>query len=267
MLVRGVTRYALAEGVRLQSGDIVEVGDKGLAQIEFPDGAALSLGAGTRMLAVSMLQGKAAGGNYYVTQGALKIAGVQKDARLRFVTPVFTLQPVEGIAVALVSGGEGSVFVESGESRLDGPPAKGAATAPVRLKGGEFFTLKAGQKGAVAPRPSQAFIGALPRAFLDSLPSRMARYKEREVQPRQLALATYAEVETWLKGPPDVRRPLVKRFEQRADDPAFRAALVANLRFHPEWDPVLYPEKYEKPEADAAGAARNNPQPATPARK
>ena len=266
MLVRGVTRYALAEGVRLQSGDIVEVGDKGLAQIEFPDGAALSLGAGTRMLAVSMPRGKAAGGNFYVTQGTLKVAGVRKDARLRFVTPVFTLQPVEGIAVALVSDGEGSVFVESGETRLDGPPAKGAATALARLKGGEFFTLKSGQKGTVAPRPSPAFIGALPRAFLDSLPSRMARYKEREVQPRQLALATYAEVETWLKGPPDVRRPLVKRFEQRADDPAFRAALVANLRFHPEWDPVLYPEKYEKPEADAAGAARSDPKPATPAR-
>jgi len=266
VLVRGVTRYALAEGVRLQTGDIVEVGDKGLAQIEFPDGAALSLGAGTRMLAVSMPRGKAAGGNFYVTQGTLKVAGVRKDARLRFVTPVFTLQPAEGIAVALVSGGEGSVFIESGETRLDGPPAKGAATAPVRLKGGDFFTLKPGQKGAVAPRPSPAFIGALPKAFLDTLPSRMARYKEREVQPRQLELATYAEVETWLKGPPDIRRPLVKRFEQRADDPAFRAALVANLRFHPEWDPVLYPEKYEKPETDAAGAARSDPKPATPAR-
>jgi len=266
VLVRGVTRYALAEGVRIQSGDIVEVGDKGLAVIEFPDGAALALGGGARMLAVSVVRGKAAGGNFYVTQGALKIAGARKDARLRFVTPVFTLQPVEGIAVALVSGGEGSVFVESGEMRLDGPPAKGAATAPVRLKSGDFLTLKPGQKGAVAPRPSQAFIGALPKAFLDTLPSRMARYKEREVQPRQLELATYAEVETWLKGPPDIRRPLVKRFEQRADDPAFRAALVANLRFHPEWDPVLYPEKYENPEADAAGAARSDPKPATPAR-
>lgn len=267
VLVRGVARYALAEGVRLQSGDIVEVGGKGLAQIEFPDGAALALGAGTRMLAVSMPRGNAASGNFYVTQGALKIAGVRKDARLRFVTPVFTLQPAEGVAVVLVSGGEGSIFVESGETRLDGPPGKGAATVSVRLKSGDFFTLKPGQKGAVAPRPSPAFIGALPKAFLDTLPSRMARYKEREVQPRQPELATYAEVETWLKGPPDIRRPMVKRFEQRADDPAFRAALVANLRFHPEWDPVLYPEKYEKPETDAAGAARSDPPPATPARR
>jgi len=267
VLVRGVTRYALAEGVRLQSGDIVEVGDKGLAQIEFSDGAALALGPGTRMLAVSMPRDKATGGNYYVTRGALKVARVQRDARLRLVTPVFTLQPTEGIAVALVSDGEGSVFVESGETRLDGPPAKGAATALARLKGGEFFTLKSGQKGTVAPRPSPAFIGALPRAFLDPLPSRMARYKERQVQPRQIELVTYAEVEAWLKAPPDIRRPLVKRFQPRASDPAFRSALVANLRFHPEWDPVLYPEKYEKPEADAAGAARSDPAPAAPVRR
>ena len=259
VLVRGVTRFTLVEGTRLLAGDIVEVGDKGLAQIEFPDGTALALGAGTRMLAVAMPRGKTAGGNYNVMQGAFKIAGVTRDARPRIVTPVFTLQPAEGTAVALVSGDEGSVFVESGETRLDGQPAKGAAPAPTRLKGGEFFTLKAGQKGVLEPRPSAAFIGGLPKAFFDALPSRKALYAERQVQPRRLDLVTYAEVEAWLKAPPDIRRPLVKRFQQRAAEPAFRSALIANLRFHPEWDPVLYPEKYEKPEpgaADGTPAAR-----------
>jgi len=254
VLVRGVARFALAEGVRLQAGDIVEVGDKGLTQIEFTDGAALALGAGTRMLAVALPRGKAGGGHYYVMQGAFKVAGVTRDARPRFVTPVFTLQPAEGTAVALVSGDEGAVFVESGETRLDGPPAKGAA--PTRLKGGEFFALKAGQKGVLEPRPSAKFIGGLPKAFLDALPSRKALYAERQVQPRRLEPATYAEVESWLKAPPEIRRPLVKRFQQRATDPAFRSALIANLRFHPEWDPVLYPEKYEKPEPGATPAAR-----------
>ena len=258
VLVRGVTRFTLVEGVRLLAGDIVEVGDKGLTQIEFADGTALALGAGTRMLAVALPRGKTAGGNYYVLQGAFKVAGVTRDARPRIVTPVFTLQPAEGTAVALVAGDEGSVFVESGEMRFDGPPAKGAA--PARLKGGEFYSLKAGQKGALEPRPSAAFIGGLPKAFLDALPSRKALYAERQVQPRRLEPATYAEVESWLKAPPDIRRPLVKRFQQRATDPAFRSALIANLRFHPEWDPVLYPEKYEKPEAGAAGGT-----PAAPA--
>ena len=262
-LVRGVTRYALAEGVRVQSGDIIEVGDKGLAEIEFPDGVALGLGAGTRMLAVSMPRGKSAAGDYYVMQGALKIAGVNKSARLRFSTPIFTLQPAEGVSVMIVRGEEGSVFVESGGARL----AAGPAT--LSLKSGEFFSVKAGQKGAVAPRPSQAFIGAMPKAFLDPLPSRLARYKEREVQPKRVDDASYADVEAWLKAPPAIRRPLVARFEQRASDPKFRAGLDANLRFHPEWDPILHPEKYppKEAEADAASAARSDPAPAKAAGK
>jgi hypothetical protein len=260
-LVRGVTRYALAEGVRLQSGDIIEVSDKGLAQIEFPDGGALAMGAGTRMLAVSMPRGNSAAGDYYVMQGALKIAGVNKSARLRFSSPIFTLQPVEGVSVMIVRGDEGSVFIESGGARL------AAAPATLSLKGGEFFTRKDGQKGAVAPRPSQAFIGAMPKAFLDPLPSRMARYKERQVQPKRVDDVSYAEVEAWLKAPPEIRRPLVSRFQPRASNPTFRSGLIANLKFHPEWDRILFPEKYEpkEPEANAAGAARSDPAPAKPA--
>jgi hypothetical protein len=260
-LVRGVARYALAEGVRMQSGDIIEVGDKGLAQIEFPDGVALALGAGTRMLAVSIPRGKSAAGDYYVMHGALKVAGVNKSARLRFSTPIFTLQPVEGVSVMIVRGEEGSVFIESGGARL------AAAPETLSLKSGDFFTRKAGQKGAVAPRPSPAFIAAMPKAFLDALPSRMARYQEREVQPKRVDDVSYAEVEAWLKAPREIRRPLVSRFEPRASNPAFRSGLIANLKFHPEWDPVLFPEKYEpkEPEANATGAARSDPAPAKPA--
>ena len=254
-LVRGVTRYALAEGVTLQSGDIIEVKDKGLAQIEFPDGVALGLGAGTRMLAVSIPRGASAAGDYYVMQGALKVAGVSKSARLRFSTPIFTLQPVEGVSVMIVRGEEGSVFIESGGARL------AAAPETLSLRSGEFFTRKAGQKGAVAPRPSQAFIAAMPKAFLDPLPSRMARYKERQVQPKRVDDVSYAEVEAWLKAPREIRRPLVPRFQSRASDPAFRSSLIANLKFHPEWDPILFPEKYEpkETESNAAGAAPVKP--------
>jgi hypothetical protein len=268
-LVRGVTRYALAEGVRLVPGDIIEVRDKGLAEIEFADGVALAMGAGTRMLAVTAPRGKSAAGDYYVLQGRLKLSGVKQGASLRLVTPIFTLMPAEGIAVLAVDSGEGSVFVESGEMRLVESPAKGGASAPLRLKSSDFFTRKAGQKGAVAPRPSPAFISALPKVFLDPLPTRMARYKERQVAPRRGEDVSYAEVEAWLKAPPEIRRPLVPRFEPRASDPAFRAGLIANLKFHPEWDRILFPEKYEPKEAEAsaASAAQSGPAPARPAIK
>ena len=249
-LVRGVTRHALVEGVRFQSGDIIETGANALAEIEFPDGAAIALGAGSRMLAVSLPRGNTAAGDFHVLQGALKISGVSKAARLRITVPAFTLQPAEGAAVIIARGDEGSVFIEGGAARLTAGPVT------LNLKSGEFYDRKGGQKGALAPRPSQAFTAAMPKAFFDPLPSRMARFKEREVQPKRVDEVSYADVEAWLKAPPAIRRPLVARFEPRASDPKFRAGLEANLRFHPEWDPILFPEKYEQKEAagEAAGA-------------
>jgi hypothetical protein len=38
----------------------------------------------------------------------------------------------------------------------------------------------------------------------------------------------------------------VKRFESRSKDSEFRRKLIENLREHPEWDRVLFPEKYEQ---------------------
>jgi hypothetical protein len=261
-LVRGVARHALAEGVRLQSGDILEVGDKGLAQIEFADGVAFALGPNARAMLSSLSHGKQAAASFYVAQGALKIARVKPDAHLRIETPWITLQPTQGAAVLVLEDGGGSLFVEGGEVRVaETHAARGAV--PLRLKSGEFYAGKAGQRAAVTSRPTPAFIGALPRLFLDPLPARMARYRDRPVQPRQLDLVSYAQVEIWLKAPPAIRRPLLARFRPRAHDPAFRAALVANLRFHPEWDPILFPEKY-LPKEPGQDAAHGAPAPARP---
>jgi hypothetical protein len=124
------------------------------------------------------------------------------------------------------------------------------------LKTGQFYTRKTGQKGVVGARPTQAFIGALPKIFLDPLPSRGSRYKDREILPKRVEEVSYEDVEIWLKAPPDIRRPLMARFRPRLADPAFRSGLVTNLKSHPEWDPILFPEKY-KPKEPPAGAPGN----------
>ena len=49
----------------------------------------------------------------------------------------------------------------------------------------------------------------------------------------------------------------MQRLRARAQDPEFRKALIANMRFHPEWDRILFPEKYlpkPVPSVDAAKA-------------
>jgi hypothetical protein len=74
------------------------------------------------------------------------------------------------------------------------------------------------------------------------------------VTPRATGEIAYADVEIWLKAPPEIRRPLMQRFIPKANDLAFRQALVANLKSHPEWDPILFPEKY-KPKPPPEGSA------------
>jgi hypothetical protein len=248
-LVRGAARYALAEGVRLRTGDIIEVADNGLAQIEYFDGAALALGPRTRLLTVSASRGKATHGDYYVIRGVLKLTGVKAGSRFRFATPVLTVQPIEGSVVLLVAGAEGSVFAETGETRVS------AGGPPLRLGTGDFCSRRNGKKASVALLPSKAFIAALPRLFVDPLPPRMALYEERGVEPKRLDdEVSYAHVEAWLKAPRAIRRPLVARFEPLASDAAFRASLVENLKYHPEWSPVLYPA--EKDAAVESGVSK-----------
>jgi hypothetical protein len=69
-----------------------------------------------------------------------------------------------------------------------------------------------------------------------------------QVRPKDAGDFAYADVEPWLKAEPSVRRPLMQRWRAKAREPAFRSALVSNLSSHPEWDPILFPEKYKPKE-------------------
>lgn len=254
-LLRGTVRYALAEGVRLQAGDIVELGDKGTALIEFADGCAVSLGPRARFYVGALVpRGAKAGGvsDLYLLQGWGKLASGKSAAPVRITTPVFGLGAADATAVIQLADGEGAMFVEAGEARVAEGFVKASPTSPVRLRGGEFFSRKVDQRGTIAARPAQSFIAAMPKAYLDNLPSRLGKYKDREVNPRATGELAYADVEMWLKAPVEIRRAVMQRFVPKANDPSFRQALVANLRSHPEWDPILFPEKYKpKPPPDA----------------
>ena len=257
-LLRGTVRYALAEGVRLQNGDIVELGDKGTAQIEFADGCILSLGPKARFYVGALAARGAKGGgisDLYLMQGWSKLASGKSAAPLRITTPVFGLGTADATAVIQLGNGEGAMFVESGEVRLTEGFVKASPTSPVRLRGGEYFNRKADQKGATAARPTPAFIAAMPRPYVDNLPSRIGKYKDREVNPRATGDLAYADVEMWLKAPLEIRRPVMQRFIPKAHDPAFRQALVANLQVPPGVGPDSLPREVQA-EAAARGARR-----------
>ena len=255
-LLRGTVRYALAEGVRLQTGDIVELGEKGTTLIEFADGCEFSLGPKARFYISALVPRAAkAGGvsDFYLMQGWGKLSSGKSAAPTRITTPVFGLGTADATAVVQLADGEGAMFVEAGEVRVAEGFAKASPASPVRLRGGEFFTRKVDQKGAIAPRPAPAFLAAMPKPYMDNLPSRLGKYKDREVSPRATGELAYTDVEMWLKAPLEIRRPIMQRFIPKANDPAFRHALVANLKSHPEWDPILFPEKY-KPKPPPEGS-------------
>ena len=125
----------------------------------------------------------------------------------------------------------------------------------VKLKSGEFLARSGDAKAVLTARPAADFINRVPRAFLDTLPTRSALFAALNVPPKRLAPITYADVQPWVDAEAALRPLFVARWKALAQNPGFRKGLVAGLRNHPEWDRTLYPEKYlPKPAASAASA-------------
>lgn len=253
VLIRGTTRYALAEGLPVRAGDILETGEKAVAQVELGGGTLFALGPASRAL---VTPGAATGsGDVFVLAGQIK--AVAANGALRVATPEIVAGLTDATLVAQIGKQETGLFVESGEVKVAEAVSGKKPAASVAVKSGEFHVRRAGGRGEISKRPPANFVGGLPRVFLDNLNPRLARFAQSPVEPKNQREITYDDVAGWLKGPPEVRRPLVARWHGRARDPAFRAALVANLKQHPEWDRILFPEKYRKPDGDAKPAAKN----------
>jgi hypothetical protein len=248
-LLRGTSRYALAEGVRLDHGDILEVGEKGLAQLEFTDGTLIALGPRGRLMVLSYPTGQRArgAGELFLLGGWLKVERTRPEPPVvaRISTPLIEIAIANTAAVINNASAEAAIFVETGEAKVAQVTRGSHTEEQVRLKNAQFYSCKAEQRCVLLPRPSRAFLDGIPRSFMDTLPSRVAKFKDRAVAPKRGNDFTYAEVESWINSTPPVRRAVAKAWRSKASEPAFRSALSANLRDHPEWDRILNPEKYE----------------------
>ncbi len=253
-LVRGSVSYAAAQGVALQNGDMLATDPKGQAQIEFEDGAILNVSRGTRAL---LLSPQNAGGEPGVAlqSGWAKFTRTKaaKGKPYRYITPLVRLGTEGATGVLRIGEDSSEIFVESGAGRLVELSKSGSPGGGRDVKGGEFVVRAAGQPLTASPRPSAEFIKAMPGYFRDDLPVFLPRVRDRNVEPAREHEATYAEVEPWLKASPPIRKPLIERFRNRAKDPQFRGKLIENLATHPEWDRILFPEKYEEEETKKAG--------------
>ncbi len=237
-LLRDGARFALAEGVRLQAGDLLMTGPQTrLLRVEFPGGPGLAFGPDSRAMLMPNLGDDGLHAGAYLLSGWVKLAapaGVSGAIRSR----VADSDTSGGTLILDVQADTAQAFAESGPSRVQ-PRARDAQAQG--LRSGEMLTLAAaGAKPALAKGASPAFVQAMPRAFMDSLPSRAAAFPT-DVAPRRLGEMSYADAQPWIDAEPTLRQVFAARWRRLAADPPFRSGLVAGLKSHPEWTPILYP--------------------------
>src|SRR5262245_41905323 len=84
-LLRSTGRFALAEGVHVQAGDIIDVPEKGTVQIGFAGGTRVSLGPQSRFHVAALSGAAGRGGkevavsDFYLLQGWSKLAIAPKS--------------------------------------------------------------------------------------------------------------------------------------------------------------------------------------------
>lgn len=245
---RGLGRVQAAEGVRLLAGDILETTPAtGLVQLETPERVVMQVGPATRLwLSAPAGRGYKTERGLYMMSGWLKLDGSQRAANapgLDLKSTSIELPATNAVVVLHLTPEESAVFVERGNARLAERQASGAPVL-VSLRAGDLYWRKAGTRGTVAPDQMAAFTKGMPRIYRDPPPLRLERWRDHEVAAKPGPDFAYADVEAWLKAEPPVRRPLMQRWRAKAREASFRSALTANLGAHPEWDPILFPEKY-----------------------
>ncbi len=264
-LLRDTERFSAGEGVRLRADDILATAEGArLVRVELDDGKTLDLGPSTQL----MLQPRALGrdgernATVYLAAGWLKLAAPAKATGPALLAgPRLDAQRVAGTVIAHAAPDLAWLFVESGlaEAVLH---AEGQRAAPRSLHDADSLLQRATGAPEAARLPPPQMLAKMPRPFTDTLPRRAARFAERSVEPGRSSPASYADAAAWLNGEPVLRAAFVQRFTPRARESAFRASLVADLRLHPEWKPVLFPPPPPKPKPAPVPVQPPAPEPA-----
>jgi hypothetical protein len=235
-LLRGAVWYKLAPGVPAEEGDIVEALDRTQVQFELTGGTTVNLAGPGVVYAVP---GKGGPPLLSLREGWLKVAA--KGAGVRVRTPALDVIVAEATVVLRAQGPLVELFIEAGAARLLQLTPSGGDGAARDAKRGEYWSKAAAGAFTTVPRAPRAFVDAMPRHFVDPLPTLKARIKGKPTLAVDHEI-TYAEAEPWLVGRD--RAAFERRFASRLRDPVFRKAADANIARYPLWDRMLHPEKY-----------------------
>lgn len=247
VLLRGVAKAALAEGVRLAAGDIVETTAAArLLRLELDDGLAVDLGPASRLQLGPRLAGEATRrvAPLYLLRGWAKLSAVAGEAAPQLLNVYSGSLLQQGALVAFVGNGQAWVFDESGAPQVMERPARGS---PMTLASGQFYTRTGSNPGQVLARAPAEALREVPRAFRDTLPRRHAQVVTKPVAAQPQPQPSFDEVQEWLRGESALRRFMATHFAHWARDASFHAALLAAPKDFPEWANVLHPPKAKRP--------------------
>lgn len=250
VLIRQTTKQILLAGSRLTAYDLIETGPTtGIVRVEFANGAIADLGPGTSvMVAPKLDESSPQDALVYAVKGWAKITVSTKAApsvapSSLLLANMLGVSSVNGSAVVMVSDSESSVFCETGTMTVH-ERRKGRLLTALALKSGSFYAKSEQNKPSVSALPSVAFTRGVPKAFLDPIPLRASLYQNKpEPKPRNLGELGYADAAPWLAAEAGIKGILVAQWRSQLNS-GLRAGLMANIKSHPEWDRILFPEKY-----------------------
>jgi hypothetical protein len=217
-VVRAANVFEFGAGESLRADDLILSPRQGVVQIQDDNGTLVALGAQSRV----MLQ---ADERIDMLRGWMKIAPACKAAPCpqrvveteRGAIRLSTSASAAAIVATPDDAGGIAVFSESGVQTL-------ALKPPLTIDAGSFAEISGNAPAHVLPRPSNAFLAAMPIAFRDAL------------QP-----ATYDDLAPWLTSTLPARKRFAARFHTRLADSAFRASIESHLNALPDWRGFLYP--------------------------
>jgi hypothetical protein len=231
-IVRRDTLMTGSKGVALLAGDIVETGPDAFLVIQEPGGDLIGIGPSSGVYLVERQEVP----TLFVLTGWVKVDA--KSGPIRLTGTHLGMQGHQAVMLLHADARSNEVFDEQGSTTLlsagDDARSVGKETGPNR------FFLRGEQLEVVSQAsPSAEFVESMPDPFRDPLPT-SAKLPE-PVSPQVLRAANYADIQDWLTIPRQWRGGFVERFRGRLKDPAFFAAMNAQLARLPEWKQILHP--------------------------
>jgi hypothetical protein len=235
-VVRAANVFELGAGESLRADDVILSPRQGVVQIQDDNGTLVALGAQSRLMLQSDERIDMLGGWMKIAPACKAAPCPQRIVETeRGAIRLSTSASAAAIVATPGDAGEIAVFSESGVQTL-------ALKPPLTIDAGSFAEISGNAPAHVLPRPSSAFLAAMPVAFRDALqPLAINATPASDAAPKPLRPATYDDLAPWLTSTLPARKRFAARFHTRLADSAFRASIESHLNALPDWRGFLYP--------------------------